>query len=76
MSRAWRWILSALLGLSLPWIPGLWVPGMFIAALPFPEGIHSDYADFYLVLAMTIDFFLYAGVAYWLLTWAAKRRVA
>ncbi len=75
MNRPWRLALSALLGVALPWIPGLWLPGMLLAAIPFPEGIHSDHAELYFVFAMTIDLFLYASVIYWLLTICFSRNV-
>ncbi len=55
--------------------PGFWIPGMLLAAIPFPEGIHSGHADLYFVFAMAIDFFLYAGVAYWLLNIFFPRNV-
>jgi hypothetical protein len=75
MTLPWRLVLSALLGLGLPWIPGFWIPGMLLAAIPFPEGMHSGHADLYFVFAMAIDFFLYAGVAYWLLNIFFPRNV-
>jgi len=61
-------MISVVLGVALPWIPGLRIPGIFVAAIPFPEGIHSDHAELFFVLAMTIDFVIYAGLSYWLLT--------
>lgn len=75
MSRLWRLILSAFLGLVLPWVPGFWLPGMLLAAIPFPQGVHSDHALLYFTVAITIDCFLYAGVAYWLLTKIFSRSV-
>lgn len=75
MSRNWKLVLSVLVGIVLPWIPiGFWLPGMFGAAIFFREGIHSGYPDFYLVLAQTINFFLYAGVTYFLLMRFCSRK--
>ena len=63
-NRNWKLVLSAFLGIALTWIPGLWIPGMFVAAILFPEGIHSDHPYLFFVLAILIDFLLYAGVTY------------
>jgi hypothetical protein len=69
MSRNWKLVLSALVGIVLPWIPvGFWLPGMFGAAIFFREEIHSDQPDFYFVLAQMINFFFYGGLTYFLLT--------
>jgi hypothetical protein len=75
MSRNWKLVLSALVGIVLPWIPvGFWLPGMFGAAIFFREGIHSDHPNFYLVLAQTINFFFDAGVTYFLLMRFSSRK--
>ena len=47
MVRPLRLMISVVLGVALPWIPGLWIPGIFVAAIPFPEGIHSDHAELF-----------------------------
>ena len=60
--------ISAFIGIAFPWIPFLGAPGVFAAAIWFPEGIHSTRGDLYLVLAMAINFILYAGLSYALLT--------
>jgi hypothetical protein len=59
--------ISAFVGIALQFIPGLWAPGMFGAAILFPQGIHSDHPGLYMVLAFVINFGLFGGASYWLL---------
>ena len=60
--------ISTFVGIAIQFIPGLWAPGMFGAAILFPQGIHSDYAFLYIALAVAINLGLYGGATYWLLT--------
>jgi hypothetical protein len=73
MASKRRVIISALLGIAIPWIPGLWFPGMLLAAIVFPQGIHSDYGDAYMILAFAIDFILYGSLAYAILAFRAEK---
>jgi hypothetical protein len=54
----------------------LLLPGMLLAALVFPEGVHSDSGIAYLVLAGLIDIVLFALVLMWLWRLAERRRAA
>jgi uncharacterized protein YqgC (DUF456 family) len=75
LSRNWRLVLSAFLGIALPWIPGLWLPGMFAAAIWFREGIHSNHPEVYFILALVIDCLLYAGLTYYSLTMFFRTKI-
>ncbi len=61
------WVLPMVIGLISEVIP---VPGLLAAALVFPTGIHSGYGTTYVVLALLINFVLFAGGSYlWLRQW-------
>ena len=48
--------------------------GMVAAALVFREGIHSDYGLAYIVLALAINFGVFAGVTYLFLNGFRRER--
>jgi hypothetical protein len=50
----------------------LLAPGMLTAAIIFPEGIHSNWANVYLVAAGLMNVFLLGGLLFWL--WPAIGR--
>ena len=52
----------------------LLAPGMLAAAIVFPEGINSDWAKAYLVLAALMNSFLLAWPLLWLWTWTERFR--
>jgi hypothetical protein len=60
--------ISAFVGIAFQFIPGLWAPGFFGAAILFRQGIHSDYPGLYMALAFAINLALFGGASYWLLT--------
>lgn len=41
-----------------------WLPGALLAALIFPQGIHSDFAVAYIVISALLDILLYATLFY------------
>ena len=62
MERSRRRLVIAI-GVGL--ISDLWpIPGAVLAALVFPEGIHSSSPSAYLVLSYGMNFALFAGLAY------------
>jgi hypothetical protein len=52
----------------------LLAPGMFAAAIVFPDGINSNWATIYLVLAVLMNAFLLAWPALWLWAWIGRSR--
>jgi hypothetical protein len=65
MGKKGRVITSAIIGLVLSMFVG--VPGLLLAALVFPEGIHSGHALLYLGLATIVNFSLFFAATYYLL---------
>jgi len=61
-------VISILAGIGFQFVPYLAAPGLFSAALLFQQGVHSDFPDLYLGLAAAINFCLFGGASYWLLT--------
>jgi hypothetical protein len=43
------------------------VPGMLAAALVFPQGVHSDHATAYLVLAICLNFAMFFAATYFVI---------
>jgi hypothetical protein len=66
LSRASILVISLSLGIAANFTP-IAAVGMLAAALVFPQGVHSDHAYAYLVLAVVINFCLAAGLSYWIL---------
>ena len=64
-----RYILciSAIIGIAFSVIPPLPALGLLAAALVFPQGVHSNYGDAYLVLATVINSCLPAALSFWVL---------
>ena len=71
-------VVAVLVGLSsLPYLGFFafgWLPGALLAALVFPEGIHSDSAVTYVVLAAVLDIVLYSTLSYVLIRFKSNRR--
>jgi hypothetical protein len=58
-------IVSVLVGLLSELLP---LPGVLIAeVIAFPKGVNQHYGFWFLTLALTINFFLFAGIAYFVL---------
>lgn len=54
-----RIFISLAIGLAASFIPPFTVVGLLAAALVFHEGIHSDHAMLYLLLAVALNLTLY-----------------
>jgi hypothetical protein len=52
----------------------LWLPGAFLAAFVFPEGIHSDFGFTYIILAALLDVLLYFALIYLSLVSLEKKK--
>jgi hypothetical protein len=52
----------------------LLAPGMFIAAIIFTDGVHSNHPMAYLVLAGIMDALVLAAAVYWLSSKIQRRR--
>ena len=52
------------------------VVGLLAAALVFPEGIHSDHATAYLVLAMSLNFAIFFMATYGLFRFFMRRSIS
>ncbi len=48
------------------------MPGILLAAFVLPTGIHSNFALAYLVLAGSLNAFVFAGFIYWV--WSLKNK--
>jgi hypothetical protein len=66
-----RIVTASLVGLASDFRP---VPGMFGAALIFPQGVEGDHAIAYLVLALSLNFALFFGAAYYVFGLFSKSR--
>jgi hypothetical protein len=73
-------LLAVLAGLgSIPYLrifAFLWLPGALLAALIFPQGIHSDFGFTYIVFAVLLDIALYFVPTYLLLVSIERKRAA
>ena len=49
-------------------------PGMLAAAIVFHEGIHSDWPQTYLLLAVLMNAFLLAWPVFWVWAWIGHSR--
>jgi hypothetical protein len=58
------WVAALLIATASEFFP---VVGFFAAALVFPQGIHSDHATAYLVLAMILNFAIFFAATFSLL---------
>jgi hypothetical protein len=68
-----RLIIAALVGLVSEMMP---IPGLIAAAVVFREGVHSDHAIAYLVLALVINLLFVAAVAYGVMAAVASWQVS
>lgn len=83
--RVYAWSLSIAIALTaiaavVSGIPGwsavgvVFFPGMVIASLVFREGVHSNSADAFLLLAGCLNSFLFAFPVMWLWKLIERRR--
>ncbi len=59
--------------LGLDGISNVLTPGMFLAAIVFPEGAHSSWAMIYIVAALIIDALFLGGPIWWFWSRFLKR---
>jgi Na+/H+-dicarboxylate symporter len=75
MSPRNRIVVSSIAGIGLSLTP-LGAPGLFAAALVFPQGIEGDHGWLYLFLAVTINFLIFFFVVYQLIELLSKRKIS
>jgi hypothetical protein len=66
-----RLIIALLVGFASYFVP---IPGLFGAALIFPEGVHSSHGFAYLILALVLNFALFFAATYYLFGLFSKSR--
>jgi ABC-type sulfate transport system permease component len=57
----------------LAWVGVILLPGLLLAAIPFPGGIHSNAGTLYIALAAIFDVLVFAVLVAWIL-WRFQRR--
>ena len=71
-------VVAVLVGLSsIPYLDFFafgWLPGALLAALIFPQGIHSDSAVAYIGISALLDILLYSTLSYVLIRFRGHRQ--
>lgn len=70
IKKAAPWVVASFVALASEFFP---VPGLLAAALIFPQGIHSDHANAYLVLALSVNFAIFFIAAFALFRFIRQR---
>ena len=57
----------------LAWVRVILLPGLLLAAIPFPGGVQSNAGTLYIALAAILDVLVFAVPVAWIL-WRSQRR--